>query len=102
MVISPPEERLHCQKTHITGFACVYQVDIRLRSQIAERKLQRFVQAAFHRLGRDGQAVVGNADVADLALGFGFQRGVIQAVFPVRFGAERRVVELVNINSIGL
>ena len=51
---------------------------------------------------RHGEAVVRDGDVADLALFFRFERRVVKAVLPARLRAEGRIVELIEIDIIGL
>ena len=46
--------------------------------------------------------MVGDADVANLALGLGLQGGVVQAVLPAGLGAEGGVVELIDVDIVGV
>ena len=48
------------------------------------------------------EAVVGDGDVADLALLFSLQSGVIQAVLSVGLGTEGGVVELIDVDVVSL
>ncbi len=64
--------------------------------------MQGFVQAGQHGFFCQSQPVIGNADVADHALGLGFHHGFIQAGVISRLGAEGGIVELVNVNIVGL
>lgn len=48
-------------------------------ARIAERELQRFIQAGFHGFARHMQAMIRDADVTDLALRFRFQHRLIKA-----------------------
>lgn len=68
---------------------------------VAERELQRLVQTTLDGFLRHGQAVVGDADVPDQALGLRFQCGIVQAGGVSWPGAEGRVVELVDVNVVG-
>ena len=51
---------------------------------------------------RHGKAVVRDGNVADFALFFCLQRRVIESVVSARLRTERRIVELVNVDVVGL
>ena len=51
---------------------------------------------------RHGEAVVRDRNVANFALLFRLERRVVQAVFPVRLRTEGRVVELIDVDVVGL
>ena len=54
-------QALHGDKTHLMFFAQLYQFQLLLTGNIAERKLQSLVQAALNGFLGHGQAVVGDA-----------------------------------------
>ena len=48
------------------------------------------------------QPVVGDGNVADFPLLFGLQGGVVQAVLPAGLGTEGGIVELIDVDIVGV
>lgn len=69
--------------------------------QVAVWELERGVQPGVNGLMGHGQPVIGDGDMANLALGLGLQGGIIQAILAAGLGAEGGVMELVNVNVVG-
>ena len=78
------------------------KVEFLFACEIRERELQSFVKSRFDRFPGNMQAMVGDADVADLALCLGFQHGFVKAGAVSGLGAEGGVVELVDVDVVGL
>ena len=97
----PAGKAFHGDEAHVVLSAQVHQVDVPLGGQIAEGELEGLVEAGAHGLLRHAQAVVGDADVADLPLGLGLLHGLIQAGAVPGLGAEGGVVELVEVDVVG-
>ena len=96
----PAGQCFHGNKAHIFFFAARNNFYVFFCGKVAEGELQRFVQPAVNGLMGDFQAVVRNADVADLSLLLRFFHGFIQACAVPGLRAEGRVVELVNVDIV--
>ena len=93
---------LHRDESHVFLAALPDQLQLLLSGKIAERELQRLIKSGVNRLVRHGKAVVRDGNVADFALFFCLQRRVIESVVSARLRTERRIVELVNVDVVGL
>ena len=94
-------QALHGDKAHICRLALVHQFQLLLTGDIAERELQRLVQTAVNGLVGHLQAVVGDADMPDHALGFGLLHSLVEAGAVAWLRAECGIMELVQVNVIG-
>ena len=93
---------LHGHKAHVGRQAIVFQLELRLAGKIGKGELQQVIQAALDGLARHMLAVVGDADVQQLALFFGAQHRIVNAVLPAGLGTERRIVYLKHVDMVGL
>ena len=93
---------LHGDKAHLLRTAFSDKFHLLLAGKVAERELQGLVKSRVNGLVRHGKAVVRDGDVADLSLLLRLKRRIVKAVLPTRLRAERRIVELIEINIIGL
>ena len=91
----------HGDKAHPDLLALVHQLLFLGPGQVAVWELERGVQPGVNGLMGHGQPVIGDGDMADLALGLGLQGGIIQAILAAGLGAEGGVMELVNVNVVG-
>ena len=66
-------EGLHGDEAHVLFPAQLHQLQIGLGGQVAEGELEGLIQPGLDGLLRNGKPVVGDADVADLALGLGLK-----------------------------
>ena len=76
------------------------ELQILVRCQIAEGKLQSLIQSAFDGFMCHIQAMVRDADMADHAFVLRFQHSFIQSCAVSRLRAECRVMELVNVDIV--
>ena len=97
----PAGKALHGDKAHVGGLTLVDQFQLLLTGNVAERELQRLIQAAVNGLVGHRQPMVRDADVPDHALGFGLLHGLVQAAAVTGLRAEGRVVELIQVDVIG-
>ena len=93
---------LHGDEAHTGLGAQVHQLLLLGSCQIAVRELERGIEAGFNGLVSNGQTVVADADVADLALTLGLHSRIVKAVRSAGLGAEGGIVELIDIDVIGV
>ena len=98
----PAGERLHADKAHVLRTAQLHQLDLAVGGQVVEGVLQRVEQPGIHGLKGTLQGVVGDADEADLSRLTRLHGSVVQAVFTARDGDEVRVVELIDVDHVGI
>ena len=89
---------LHGKEAHACFPAQLHNLQIGFGGEIAEGELEGFIEAGLDGLLCNAEPVVGDADVADLALGFGLEHGFVQTGAVAGLGAEGRVVELIDVD----
>ena len=93
-------EALHGDEAHVVLPAQLHQLQVLLRGQIAEGELQRLKIAGLNGLVGHLQPMVGDADVADVALLLGLQCGGKGPVRVMDIRQHRRIVELEQVDVI--
>ena len=91
---------LHGNESHICLPAFFHKFQLVIRSQIAKRKLERFIQSAVNSLMSHLKPVIGNSDMTDLPLCLCFQHRFIQPASVFRLRTEGRVMELVKVHIV--
>ena len=94
-------QRLHADEAHVLFLAQAYQRFFLFTGKVGEGELKRIIQAGKNGFLGHVQTVVGDADMADEALLFGFQHGVVQSDAVAGARHIIGIVELVDIDVIG-
>ena len=106
-------QALHGDEAHVVLLAQSHQLQILLRCQVAEGKLQRLIEPGLNGLVGHSQTVVGDTDVTDLSLcfelhyivqilGLGLQGRLVEPGTVARLRTEGRIVKLIDINVVSL
>lgn len=90
LVSRPPARPFMAMKPTVALLAQGNQLKLAVGGKVAERVLQRFVQAAFHALEGNLELVSRHADMGDLALLFSLEHALVHA------GAVAWLVALVD------
>ena len=95
-----PRHPFHCHKAHACPLAHLHQLLLLGAGEVAVGELEGGIQPGINGLPGHRQAVVGDADVADLALGLGLQSGIVEAVLPAGAGDKGGIVELIDVDIV--
>lgn len=95
-------EGFHTDKADVVGFAETDEGFFLFARKVGERELEGVVQSGEDGFFRDSEAVVGDADMVDHPFGFGFEHGFVKSCAVAGFGAERGIMELIDVDVVGL
>ena len=95
-------EAFHADEAHVGVEGAAHDIEVGLGGEIGEGILQCLVESAFDGFYGDTLAVVGDADVAHFTLTHSLLHGFVESAAVAGTGAESRVVELVEVDIVGL
>lgn len=94
-------QAFHGDEADVALLAQGDQLKLAVGGKVAERVLQRFVQAAFHALEGNLELVRRHADMGDLALLLGLEHALVHAGAVAGLVALVDAVELVQVDMVG-
>ena len=101
MVDESARKAFHGDEADVVFLALLDKGKLFVGCQVGEGELEGFIKAAVDGLLRHGEAVVGDADMADFALLAGLEHGFVKAGAVAGQGTEGGVVELVEVDVVG-